>query len=396
ATDDATAGSSRGRTDLAPDNSAHTIRLSGAATLPVGFPARFAGTFSYGMRFQDDPFVPHTINSASSDPGLALPAASLDGEVRTLLANLVLTGRPWRDLNLTARYRFYDYNSDIPILTFPAHVINDRSLETVNATRFNTPIDHRTHNASLDASYRLARPATLKVGYERERWDRSDHREVTRTDEHAAKAAVDYKPAPWALLRAGYRFGIRRGSDYNTFAHLEHAVLEDEVLAAMLQGQSTFLRKFDEADRVRHQVDLLAQASPQEDLTLTFTGGYGLINYDESTFGLTDDERWSVGPGTPSRTSSSSRNPADGPSGRSAPASPQTTGRAPRRTRSTRREPGRTWFSSRTASTPASPMSLRWPRRRPAPLAAAPAPPWTSRTSRIPCKHSSLLSGIIC
>ena len=292
-TDSATLGSSRGRTDLAPNNSAHRVSLSGAATLPVGFPARFAGTFSYGMRFQDDPFIPHTINANIPTASLALPASSLDGEVRTLLANLVLTGRPHRDLNLTARYRFYDYNSDIPILTFPAHVINDASL--VSEVRFNTPIDHRTHNASLDASYRLARPATLKLGYEWERWDRSDHREVIRTDEHTGKAAVDYKPTTWALLRAGYQFGIRRGTDYNTFAHLEHAVEEVDLAGAQLQGQSTLLRKFDQADRIRNRVDLLAQLSPREDVTLGFTGGYAQNNYDDSALGLTDDERWSVG-----------------------------------------------------------------------------------------------------
>lgn len=296
AADTAAAGSRRGRTDLAPDNSAHTVSLTGAATLPLGFPARFAGTVSYGMRFQNDSFIPHTINSLiAGNPALdPLPAGGLDAEVRTLLANLVLTGRPHRDLNLSARYRFYDYNSDISLLTFTDHVINDRTFVD-NEPRFNTPMDHRTHNASLDASYRLARPTTLKLGYEWERWDRSDHREVVRTDEHTAKAAVDYKPAAWALLRAGYRFGIRRGTDYNTFAHLLHAVQEDEALATMPVGQSTFLRKFDEADRVRHQGDVLAQVSPREDVTLSVTGGYGLTNYDESTFGLTDDERWSVG-----------------------------------------------------------------------------------------------------
>jgi MtrB/PioB family decaheme-associated outer membrane protein len=293
ATDSLTLGSSRGRTDLAPDNSAHTIRLSGAATLPLGFPARFAGTLSYGLRFQDDAFVPHTSNSAISSPLLALPASSLDAEVRTLLANLVLIGRPHRDLNLTARYRFYDYNSDIPILTFPAHVVNDATLAA--EARLNTPIDHRTHNASLDASYRLARPATLKVGYEWEQWDRSDHREVTQTDEHTAKAAIDYKPAAWALLRAGYQFGVRRGSDYNTFAHLQHAVEDEDLAGAQPQGQSTLLRKFDQADRIRNRVDLLAQLSPREDVTLTFTGGYAQNDYDDTTLGLTDDERWSVG-----------------------------------------------------------------------------------------------------
>lgn len=288
----------RGRTDLAPDNFAHTVSLSGAVALPVGFPARFAGTFSYGMRFQNDPFVPHTINAIilANDPtnSLALPASSLDAEVRTVLANLVLTGRPSRDLNLTARYRFYDYNSDIPLLIFDGHVVNDQSLSGEDRT--NTPMDHQTHNASLDASYRLTRPATLKLGYEWERWDRSDHREVIRTDEHTAKAAVDYKPAAWALLRAGYRFAIRRGTDYNTFAHLAHTIVDEaDFSTSVTTGQSTLLRKFDEADRIRNQVDLLAQLSPREDVTLTFTGGYGLTDYDNTSRGLTEDERWSVG-----------------------------------------------------------------------------------------------------
>ncbi|MBI4390970.1 MAG: MtrB/PioB family decaheme-associated outer membrane protein [candidate division NC10 bacterium] len=292
---DAVAGPSRGRTDLAPDNSAHTVSLSAAVTLPVGFPARFAGTFSYGMRFQDDAFIPHTINSAISDPSLTLPASSLDAEVRTLLANLVLTGRPSRELNLTARYRFYDYNSDIPILAFPGHVINDQGAAVVE-TRLNTPMDHHIHNASLDASYRLARPTTLKLGYEWERWDRSEHREVTRTDEHTAKAAVDYKPATWALLRVGYRFGIRRGTDYSTFAHLAHTIADEADFSdAVLTSQSTLLRKFDEGDRNRHQADLMAQLSPREDLTLTFTGGYGLTDYNNPPLGLVEDERWSVG-----------------------------------------------------------------------------------------------------
>jgi MtrB/PioB family decaheme-associated outer membrane protein len=294
ATDNATLGSSRGRTDLAPDNSAHTVSLTGAADLPAGFPARVAATVSYGLRFQDEPFVPHTINTTlASNPALALPAGDLDGEVNTLLANLRLTGRPTRKLDLTARYRFFDYNSDIPILAFPAHVVNDASL--VSEVGFNTPTDYRKHNAAVDASYRVARPATVKLGVEWERWDRSAHREVTQTDEYIARAAVDYRPAAWALLRTGYRFGVRQGTGYNTFAHLAHAVEPDELAGATPQSQSILLRKFDEANRKLHQADLTAQLTPQESWSLTLTGGYGLADYDDTTLGLKDQESWSAG-----------------------------------------------------------------------------------------------------
>ncbi len=290
-TDSATLGSSRGRTDLAPDNSAHTLSLTGAADLPTGFPARAAATVSYGWRFQDDAFVPHTINSAIASP--ALPANDLDGEVNTFLANLRLTGRPTRKLDLTTRYRFFDYNSDIPTLVFPAHVINDQSL--VAEPRANTPIDYHKHDAAVDASYRVARPATVRLGVEWERWDRSDHREVTQTDEYTARAAVDYRPAAWALLRTGYRYGVRQGTGYNTFAHLEHAVLEELDASAQAQAQSVLLRKFDEANRKLHQADLTAQLAPRESVSLTLTGNYGLADYDDTTLGLKDRTSWSAG-----------------------------------------------------------------------------------------------------
>lgn len=294
ATDDATLGSSRGRTDLAPDSSAHTVSLTGAAELPTSFPARAAAVVSYGWRFQDDAFLPHTINSAlASNPALALPAGSLDGEVNTFLANLRLTGRPTRKLDLTTQYRFFDYNSDIPALVFPAHVINDRSL--VLEPRVNTPIDYSKHNAAVDASYRVARPATVKLGVEWERWDRSDHREVTRTDEFITRAVVDYRPATWALLRTAYRFGVRQGNRYNTFAHVAHAVLEELDATAQAQAQSILLRKFDEANRKLHQADLTAQFAPRETWSLTLTGSYALTDYDDTILGLKDQESWSTG-----------------------------------------------------------------------------------------------------
>ncbi|MDZ4339612.1 MAG: MtrB/PioB family decaheme-associated outer membrane protein [candidate division NC10 bacterium] len=288
-----TSAPGRGRTSTAPDNSAHTFRLSGATTLPIGFPTRFAGTFSYGLRFQDENFIPHTINTAFVSPLLALPQTSLDGEVHTMLLNLLVTGRPHPDVNVTTRYRMYDYTDETDAVAFPAHVLNDQSF--VAETRFTTPSDHTIHNAGVDVSYRVAKPVTVKGGYEWERWDRSDHREVQLTDEHIAKAAVDYRPANWALLRAGYNVGFKRGSNYETFAHLAHAVQEEELAAAELTSQSILLRKYDEANRVRQLVSLLAQLTPVEEVTLAFTGGYGLTDYDDTTLGLTDEERWNAG-----------------------------------------------------------------------------------------------------
>lgn len=293
-TDDADDGSSRGRLSLWPDNMAHTGRVAGAWTLPTEFPARLAGSFSYGIRLQDERFLDHTINSAFvGEPALDLPDDSPDAKVQTRLANVRLTARPLPRLNLTARYRFYDYDNDTDSITFPGHVINDQNF--AEEERFTVPNEYRRHNAGLDASYHLIDPATLKLGYEWERWDRSNDREVTQLDEHRAKAALDLRPAPWALVRTSYLLGVRRGSTYNTLAHLAHAVVEEDFTEAAPQSQFSELRKFDQADLVRNEVNLLAQFSPCESVSLALTGSYAFYDYHDSAFGLTDRELWSAG-----------------------------------------------------------------------------------------------------
>ncbi len=293
ATDSSSSGSSRGRTDMAPDNSAHVIALTGTAPLPLAFPARAAATVSYGIRRQDDPFVPYTINSAISTASLPLPAKSLDGQVNTILGSFRLMGRPVRDLNLTTQYRYYDYSSDFNVLTFPGHVVTDRTLET--EILFTTPVEFSKHNATVDASYRLAPPTTLKAGYEWERWDRDASREVSRTDEHIAKAGVDYNLAAWAVLRTTYRFGIRDGSPYNTFASLERSSDPEEVDAAKPTYQSPLLRKYDEANRTLHRGDVITEIKPVEDVSIGLSGSYSRSDYGDTKLGLNDSDQWSAG-----------------------------------------------------------------------------------------------------
>jgi MtrB/PioB family decaheme-associated outer membrane protein len=286
------AGVSPGRATLAPDNSSNTLSLTGAVTLPVDFPARIVGTVAYGHHRQNEEFLPHTIAPFMS-PVLALPQGSLHGEVRTWLGNVVFTARPVDDLSLTGRYRIYDYDNTTPVIAFPGHVLSDSTV--VTETRFSVPSDYRKQNASLDASYRIHRRATVKASYAWENWQRSRDREVTRLDEHTGKVAFDLRPADWAVLRTSYEFGIRRGSDYRTFAHLERTVLPEEIEELWPQSQFRELRKFDQADRVRHEANALIQLTPGDDLTLAFTGNLVDIDYDNTVFGLRGEHRWSVG-----------------------------------------------------------------------------------------------------
>ena len=282
-TDSPTLGPTRGRVDLAPNNVAHTVSLTGAVNLPLR--TRVVGTASYGIRLQDEAFIPHTINpTLAANPLLALPADSLDGDVRTLLGNVQLSSRPLRDVSLTARYRYYDFDNRTPVLTFPARVRTDQTLINLTLPNqepiHNHPYSYTKQNASADLGWRPVRPVSLKGGYTWENWrhDRNQ-REVGETDEHGPRASVDVTPNDWLLLRTSYAHTWRDGSNY------------DQVSEAQLP----LLRKYDMADRTRDRVDVLAQVTPFDPLTFSGTLSLRQDNYDESLYGLQDDESWAAG-----------------------------------------------------------------------------------------------------
>jgi hypothetical protein len=211
-TDSATAGSSQGRISIAPDNSLNSFHATGAYELPLEFPARVATTFAYGLREQDQDFLPHTINSLlAGSPGLVLPQDSLDGKVQTYLANVLMTAA-LPELDLRARYRYTTSTTTRHDLG-PAHVVNDQTLDTEIVR--NVPNSYERQQASFDASYRFTREVTLRGGPFWDYWDRSQDREVSRLDEYGGKVALDLKPASWALVRADYLFGLRHGTEYH-------------------------------------------------------------------------------------------------------------------------------------------------------------------------------------
>lgn len=294
---DSTTSAARGRTTMEPSNHAHNVFLAGGMSLP--FRTRISGKFSYGWRFQNQNFVPHTINSAlAGDPQLALPRQDLNGDVRTALVSLNATSRPLTavPLTLSGGYRFYDFDNRSSEIEFPAHTVRDASITA--DTRVNAPYSYTKHNAHLDAGYALLDDLHLKLGYEWERWDRDPKlREVPTSNEHFMKTSLDYSPIDWLLLRAAYRRSWRNISDYNTQAHQAHVVqdIEGEEFALNLQGQSALLRKFDEADRDRDRVEILASITPVE--TLNFTTTYSLIrdDFDHSPLGVQDSKGWSLG-----------------------------------------------------------------------------------------------------
>ena len=290
---DAIGAPGTGRLSVAPDNIANTISLAGAVNLPMR--TRLSVNASYSLRMQDDEFLPHTNNPAlASSPALALPSSSLDGIVQTVLFNVNAVSRPLPPLTLTAKYRLYDLIDDSKELVFPGHVVNDRG-PVVNEPRVNGQWGYLKQNAELDGRWRFGEPVALTAGGGWERWDRSDHREVPTSNEYFGKVALDVTPVDWFLGRLTYIPSFRRISEYNTDAHLQHSVIEDDPSSLAGQGQSLLLRKFDEGDRNRQRVDLMLQFTPIETMTISPIAGYRYDDYINSALGLQSAETWTVG-----------------------------------------------------------------------------------------------------
>lgn len=275
ATDIATA-SSRGRLSAPPDNSANGISLTSAALVPVGFPLRIASTFAYQLRVQNADFLPETINTALTSPLLVLPRDSLHGQVNTWLGNVVLTGSPLHDLDMTIRYRVYEFDNTTGAFAFSSQVVNDQGF--VPAPLETTPLDWLRQDFGFDAGYDLARDWKLDFDYAWQSWRRSSYRELRHQDDHVAGAHLEARPVAGVVLRTGYTWSGRRGGVY-----------------VPAPGELPGLRKFDEANRIENAVDALAQVTLAETLELSASGSYGYWNFESSDFGLMNSQYWNAG-----------------------------------------------------------------------------------------------------
>lgn len=279
---DAPGGPSRGRLDLAPDNQAHTISLDGTLELPAR--TRVVGMVSYGWMLQDDAFLPFTINTAL--PQFALPASSLDGEIKPFVGEVRLTSRPTSDLTLDAGYRLYDLDNDSRSLVFPGYIAADATPE---GPRRSLPYEYTIHRANAGARYELNSWAKTGLEYTWVNWHRR-FRELSDSDEHRVGPSLDLVPRRWMALRTSYSHSWRDASGYDTTAPDVSFPEGEEANARLPQ-----LRKFDEAARERDEVSVLATFTPRS--TLSLVAAFKLANddYTRSQYGLLRDTYWSPG-----------------------------------------------------------------------------------------------------
>jgi MtrB/PioB family decaheme-associated outer membrane protein len=272
ATDQATAGSARGRTALAPGNQAHTLALQGAVTLPLR--ARVGGTVSYGIRQQREAFLPYTINSAISTDGLSPLPAHLDGDVRTLLVRFSGSMRPTPAVSLGARFRHYELDDRTPAIALAGRVVNDRTLSVPASPLERHRYPYARQSAGVDMRWRIAAPVALQLDYGYDEWKRDLHvREVTRTAEHTPRVVLDITPTDWLAIRSSYLRSQRRGDDYQEWA----------------SAQLPLLRKHDVADRDRERLDLSADVTTWPTLNFGASLAFGTSEYPDSPYGRSRD-----------------------------------------------------------------------------------------------------------
>jgi MtrB/PioB family decaheme-associated outer membrane protein len=263
----------RGLMALYPDNQAHYINFAGAFDLAKH--VRVMGTVNPGWLRQNDPFFPYTSNTAIT--GIAPPpATSLNGSKQTLAMNWTAVSQI-KNLELTVKYRQYDYNNNTPEREFTP-IVGDVIAANPTATgqagtadlpvRESLPYGYNRKTLELSGNWFFAKRSSINVGYEAEWMDR-EHRDAEHSLEHSVFSAIDYSPTRDLLFRVGYRHSDRKPEAYVD----EESLVNNNGIPA----DHPNARRFDEAARLLNRIDTLAQYTKDK---FSISGSFQTVQND--------------------------------------------------------------------------------------------------------------------
>ncbi|MDT8387844.1 MAG: MtrB/PioB family decaheme-associated outer membrane protein [Thiogranum sp.] len=259
-------GATFGQRAQAPDNQFH--QLQATAAYEITDATRLSGDIAVGRMTQDEDFLPATTNP-NLNAGV-LPANSLDGEVDTLTANLKVHSRPTDRLRVKGAWGYSDRDNNTPQNAY-TWVSTDAF---VNAPRTNLPYSFTRQEFKLDADYRIDNFTRLGAGFEHENIERT-YLEAEETDEDTI----------WGELKVR----ARQNMDMTVkIARAERDVSDYQPVAEIDPDQNPLLRKYNMADRTRHSVRVIANASPSQRATVGVSFDFSTDEYTDSTVGLTD------------------------------------------------------------------------------------------------------------
>jgi MtrB/PioB family decaheme-associated outer membrane protein len=264
---DSTSAPGRGRTALWPSNSAQTVSIGGYTKFAKR--TQLTGFFSYGVRNNDEPLLPFTINTALTP--IALPRATADASANITSVNLNLVSRDVEDWRFAARLRHYGYDNQMPHTAIPNFINYDTSVKA-SATGGPENYAHGRTDFDADATWTGLNPVALTAGYGHHSTSH-EFRIFEDTGEDVFRLSADAAGLQFFTFRATWELSDRTGSG-----------LDEELLVTI--GEQPGLRHYDLADRSRNKFTGQVDASPNEFWTFSASGGVGKDDYDDSQFGL--------------------------------------------------------------------------------------------------------------
>ena len=280
-----------GRLSLPPSNSLLTVNGLVSLTLPRR--SRASAFVSVGsLKDAGDVLLAQTVNTFNLNAGTIqpLPRNLVNGEARTVSANLSFSTRPTARTEATIRFRSYDYDNRTPVFVLPQRVSYDNSPGSATYSRLGggtSPLVVETEpfgvvRRTFDADFRL-KPSigTAGVGYTRVTEHRS-HRFFETTNENVVRLTFDAFGTGLFALRTKYEHGQKR-------ADISAEELRESQLFLFNISEQPALRHFDIAERDRDRVTVVGSFTPITTLVLNASIAAGKDDYTESVFGLRDN-----------------------------------------------------------------------------------------------------------
>lgn len=281
----------QGRLALEPDNVAHQIRFSaGWRFNPV---TRLSAAFSYGKMLQNNRLLPFTVNP-QLQVSQALPSNKSHAQVDTLHANLNLSTRLFRKLQLRTRYRYDERDNQTRrnrFFVLRNDSENQLSRATSTTVRYNVPYGRKQHQLMLDAGYRILRHGKLSAGYTFVYANRK-FSQATDTQQHSAHIKLSVSPLPTLNSWLKYEHVIRKADNFK-----HDAIFKAAHSTAFLNSFPTnqrfqndpLLRQFNLANRRQHKIGFSTTYSPVEALDFNLVANYSRDDYNQTVTGL---KRW--------------------------------------------------------------------------------------------------------
>lgn len=278
-----------GRLALPPDNKAQTLTFSGGHLFNAKTRATF--NFMYNHATQNEAFLPFTVNPNLLAP-IALPRASLMGEIDTIMAQTNLNSRLSQKLTVDLGFKYENRDNNTPQDVFavvPGDSQNQGAIDSEDA-RINIPYDREQMLAHVSLKYRLSSKVKLTGKYQYESLDRT-YSEVAKTKEHSFSTKLQVTPGSKTSAWIGFLYGNRNGTAYiDNFLFLashsdEFFEEEDEEFE-----NHPLARKFFIADRERIRINGAFNWIPGETVVVGVFGNYTRDDYNQTILGLLEQK----------------------------------------------------------------------------------------------------------